>query len=122
MAIGERMERGEIWTTTGKDCAGKPRPAVIVQDSRFDATDSVTVCPLTTHETEAPIFRLRIDPNERNGLRAQSQLMVDKITTVSKAKIGRLIGRLDNEDLLSLDRAMVVFLGLAGSKKNTDTD
>lgn len=114
------MERGEIWTTAGKDYAGKPRPAVIVQDSSFDMTDSVTVCPLTTYETEAPIFRLQINPNERNGLRAPSWLMVDKITTVSRVKIGRLIGRLDDEDFLRLNRAMLVFLGLAGSPRSAD--
>lgn len=116
------MERGEIWTTAGKDYAGKPRPAVIVQDTSFDVTDSVTVCPLTSYEIEAPIFRLQINPNERNGLRAQSWLMVDKITTVSRANIGRLIGGLDDEDLVRLNRAMLVFLGLAGPPRSADPD
>ncbi|WP_091899088.1 type II toxin-antitoxin system PemK/MazF family toxin [Bradyrhizobium sp. Rc2d] len=117
------MERGEIWTVAGgKDYAGKPRPAVIVQDDNFDATESITVCPLTTAETEAPLFRLQIEPNERNGLRAPSRLMVDKITTVAKAKMGTLVGRLDDEDVLRLNRAMLVFLGLAGSQRTAEAD
>lgn len=109
------MRRGEIWAVSaGQDYAGKPRPAVIVQDDRFDATASITICAFTTDATEAPLFRLVIEPNERNGLRAQSRLMVDKITTVPKAKVGTRVGRLDDEDVVRLNRAMLVFLGLAG--------
>ncbi|MCK1737693.1 type II toxin-antitoxin system PemK/MazF family toxin [Bradyrhizobium sp. 138] len=117
------MKRGEIWTVAGgKDYAGKPRPVVVVQDDSFDATNSVTVCAFTTDETEAPLFRLKVEPNERNCLRASSRLMVDKITTVPKAKVGTLVGRLDDDDLLRLNRAMLVFLGLAGSQRNADAD
>ena len=77
------MKRGEIWTVAGgKDYAGKPRPAVIVQDDRFDATASVTICVFTTDTTEAPLFRLAVQPTPENGLRAECRLMVDKITTV----------------------------------------
>ncbi len=109
------MRRGEIWTVAGgKDYAGKPRPVVILQDDRFDATASITVCGLTTNPTEAPLFRLPVVPNASNGLRTPCQLMVDKITTVPKSKIGSLIGRLDDEDVLRLNRAVLVFLGLAG--------
>jgi mRNA interferase MazF len=112
------MKRGEIWTVSdGKDYAGKPRPVVIAQDDSFDATNSVTVCAFTTDETEAPLFRLQVEPNERNGLRALSRLMVDKITTVPKSKLGIQVGRLDDENLLRLNRAMLVFLGLAGSQR-----
>jgi mRNA-degrading endonuclease toxin of MazEF toxin-antitoxin module len=65
------MRRGEIWTVAaGQGYAGKPRPAVILQDDRFDATDSVTLCIVTTDPTDAPLFRLPIAPNETNGLRA----------------------------------------------------
>jgi mRNA interferase MazF len=108
------MRRGEIWTVAGgKNYAGKPRPVVIVQDDSFDATDSITICAFTTDETDAPLIRLAIEPNQRNGLRATCRLMVDKITTVPKTKIGALIGRLDDEDILRLNRAILVFLGLA---------
>lgn len=112
------MRRGEVWIVSGgKDYAGKPRPAVIVQDDRFDATDSVTVCAFTTDPTDAPLFRLPVEPNARNGLRSACRLMVDKITTVPKSKIGVRIGRLDDEDMVRLNRAVMVFLGLAVSPR-----
>jgi mRNA interferase MazF len=112
------MRRGDIWTVAGsKDYAGKPRPVVIVQDDSFDATDSITVCAFRTDETEAPLFRLPVEPNERNGLRAACRLMVDKITTVPKSKVGAPVGRLDDEDILRLNQAILVFLGLAVSPR-----
>ena len=112
------MRRGDIWTVAGgRDYAGKPRPVVIVQDDSFDATDSITVCAFTTDETEAPLFRLPVEPNDRNGLLATSRLMVDKITTVPKSKVGAPIGRLDDEDILRLNQAIIVFLGLATSPR-----
>jgi mRNA interferase MazF len=112
------MKRGEIWTVAGgKDYAGKPRPAVIVQDDRFDATASTTICAFTTDPTDAPLFRLLVIPDERNGLREPSRLMVDKLTTVPKAKLGARIGSLGDEDLVRLNRAMVVFLGLAAAPR-----
>src|SRR5580698_575098 len=110
------MRRGEVWTVCGgKDYAGKPRPIVIVQDESFDATDSITICAFTTDSTEAPLFRLPVEPNERNGLRSSSRLMVDKIATVPKSKVGERIGRLDDEDVVRFNQAVMVFLGLAVS-------
>ncbi|MGH8196051.1 MAG: type II toxin-antitoxin system PemK/MazF family toxin, partial [Woeseiaceae bacterium] len=110
------MRRGEIWTVSGGDaCTGKPRPVVSLQDDRFDATASITVCAFTTDPTPAPLFRLKVEPNERNGLNVACCLMVDKITTVPKARIGTQIGRLDDEDIVRLNRAVLVFLGFAGS-------
>ena len=112
------MRRGDIWTVSGgKDYAGKPRPVVIVQDNSFDATDSVTICAFTTDQTQAPLFRLPIEPNARNGLRVPCRLMVDKITTVPKAKIGAWIGQLDDADILRLNQAVLVFLGLTVSPR-----
>ena len=112
------MRRGDICIVAGgKDYAGKPRPAVIVQDDRFDGTDSITICAFTTDATEAPLFRLPVEPNARNGLRTACRLMVDKITTVPKAEIGAQVGRLDDADILRLNQAILVFLGLAVSPK-----
>jgi mRNA interferase MazF len=114
------MKRGEVWTVSGgKDYAGKPRPVVVVQDDAIDATDSITVCSFTTDPTEAPLFRLPVEPSERNGLRSSSRLMVDKITTVPKSKIGDRIGRLDDEDVVRLNQAVMVFLGLAVSPRTS---
>jgi mRNA interferase MazF len=108
------VTRGEIWTAAGgADYAGKPRPAVIVQDDDFRATRSITICIFTTDPTEAPLFRLRIEPSEYNGLRTRSSLMVDKLTTVPKERLGSRIGRLADEDIVRLNRAILVFLGLA---------
>ena len=112
------MRRGDIWTVvSGKDYAGKPHPVVIVQDDSFAATASISIRAVTSDETDAPLFRLLVEPNARNGLRTASRLMVDKITTVPKAKVGAQIGRLDDEDIVRLNQAMLVFLGLAVSPR-----
>jgi mRNA interferase MazF len=112
------MKRGEVWTVAGgADYAGKPRPVVILQDDSFDATGSITVCAFTTDPTDAPLFRLAVAPNDRNGLRVPSRLMVDKITTVPKSKVGARVGRLDDEDMVRLNQAVLVFLGLAVSPR-----
>ena len=109
------MKRGEVWIVSGgQDYAGKPRPAVIVQDDRFDTVDSITLCIFTTDATEAPLFRLPIEPTAGNGLKKVSRLMADKVLTVPKTKLGQGIGRLGEEDMIRLNRSILVFLGLAG--------
>ncbi|HYC22877.1 MAG TPA: type II toxin-antitoxin system PemK/MazF family toxin [Candidatus Bathyarchaeia archaeon] len=109
------MTRGEIWTAAGgKHYAGKPRPVLIVQDDRFDATSSITVCAFTSDPTDAPLFRLLVEPSEANGLGMVSRLMVDKVTTVPKAKLGKRVGRLVDSDMVRVNRALMIFLGLAG--------
>ncbi len=108
------MIRGEIWTISGgADYAGKPRPVVILQSNSFEGLGSVTVCPFTTDPTEAPLLRLVITPADGNGLRDVSRIMIDKITTVPKSKLGARVGRMADEDMLRLNRGVVVFLGLA---------
>jgi mRNA interferase MazF len=108
------VRRGELWTAGGgKHYAGKPRPVLIVQDDRFDATSSITVCPLTSDPTEIPLLRVPLDPNDRNGLDAPSSIMLDKVTTMSRSKLGERIGKVSDGDMLALSRGLVVFLGLA---------
>ncbi len=108
------MKRGEIWSVSDDgDYTGKPRPAVILQNDGFDATSSITLCGFTTHSNDAPLLRLRIDPSNHNGLRAPSYIMVDKITTVRKNRIGKRIGKLEHGDMAGLDRAVATFLGLS---------
>jgi mRNA interferase MazF len=108
------MKRGEIWTASGwKDYTGKPRPVAILQDDRFELTDSITVCPLTTDSVDSPLIRLPVVPSVINGLRSSSRLMVDKITTIPKSKFGAKAGRLTDKDMVRLNRALVVFLGLS---------
>jgi mRNA interferase MazF len=106
------MKRGEVWTVSGAGYAGKPRPAVIVQDDQFDATASITLCVLTTDGTEAPLIRLPVEPSDGNGLKSVSRLMADKITTVPKGRLGQRIGRLSATDMERLNLAIVRFLGL----------
>jgi mRNA interferase MazF len=109
------VKRGEVWTSAGgQNHAGKPRPVVILQDDRFDTTASITVCPFTTDPTDAPLFRLPIVPDAGNGLRLDCRVMVDKITTVPKSRVGVRVGRLADQDMVRLNRAMVLFLGIAG--------
>lgn len=108
------MRRGELWTAAGgKHYAGKPRPVLVLQDDRFDATDSVTICPLTTDPTEIPLLRIRLDPDSGSGLAQPSSIMVDKLTTMPRSKLGEHIGGVSDTDMLSMSRALVVFLGLA---------
>lgn len=112
------MKRGEVWTAAGGQAyGGKPRPVVILQDDRFDATDSITICPLTSDPTSAALFRVSIEPSVENGLHQHSHAMADKIASIPKTKIGARIGRLDSDDVVRLNRAVIVFLGLAGSSK-----
>ena len=109
------MKRGEIWTVAGgPDYTGRPRPAVILQDDRFDYTDSVTICVFTTHPVDAPLFRPIVEASALNGLKAQSRIMVDKISTIPRTKLGRRIGALDDDDMTGLNRAILIFLGFSG--------
>ena len=108
------MRRGEIWTVAGASYyTGKPRPAVIVQDDLFETVGSITLVSFTTDPTEAPLFRVPIVPNERNGLETACRLMADKIITMPEANLGTRIGQLDPEDMLRLERAILIFLGMA---------
>ncbi len=108
------MRRGELWTAAGgKHYASKPRPVLVVQDDRFDATDSITICPITTDPTEIPLLRIPLSPGADIGLDQPSSLMVDKLTTMPRSKLGERIGAVSDTDMLALSRSLVVFLGLA---------
>jgi mRNA interferase MazF len=109
------MKRAEVWTVSGgPDDAGKPRPAVILQDDAFAGTASITMCPLTSVAVDAPLIRLPIAPTKQNGLHVVSHAMVDKITTVAKSKLQKRVGKLADDDMIRVNRAVVLFLGLAG--------
>ena len=108
------MKRGELWVAAGGGgYTGKPRPVVIVQDDRFEATGSVTVCALSSDPTDAPLFRILLSPDSENGLHEASRVMVDKITTVRRERLVRRIDSLSVTDMRRIDRAMLVFLGIA---------
>jgi mRNA interferase MazF len=109
------VRRGDIVTiASGGGYGGKPRPAVIAQSDDFAATASLTVCLLTSHGVNAPFLRLPLRPDPGNGLTAPSWIMVDKMVTVPRAKIGRRLGSLTAGDVTRLNRALAVFLAIAG--------
>jgi mRNA interferase MazF len=108
------MRRGDIYIAAARGVyTGKPLPVIIVQDDRFDATASVTVCPLTTNPVEAPLTRIAIEPTAGTGIEQPSQIMVDKITTMPRENMRDHLGRLADSDLIRLNRALLIFLGLA---------
>jgi mRNA interferase MazF len=108
------VRRGDIYTAAARGAySGKPRPVVVLQDDRFDATASVTVVPFTTSDVEAPLLRIPVEPSDTTGLAEPSRLMVDKVTTVPRTSLTRRVGRLSDSDLIRLNRALLVFLGLA---------
>lgn len=108
------MRRGQLWIAAGgKKYAGKPRPVIIVQNDLFDATASITVCPLTSDPTEIPLLRIPLVPNDINGLAEPSSIMLDKVTTMLRSKLGAQIGLMSDADMVALTRGLVVFLGLA---------
>jgi mRNA interferase MazF len=107
------VNRGELWTVSGGAYAQKPRPALIVQDDLFAESESITLLPLTSHLTDAPLLRLTVDPGELTGLERVSQIMVDKLTTVRRTNVGVRIGRIDSETMVAVEQSLAVFLGLA---------
>ncbi|MDQ0676105.1 mRNA interferase MazF [Pseudarthrobacter siccitolerans] len=107
------MNRGELWTVSGGTHAQKPRPALIIQDDLFAASESITLLPLTSHLTDAPLLRLTVNPSPLTGLAQNSQIMVDKLTTVRRANLAQRIGRIDSETMVAVEQSLAVFLGLA---------
>ncbi|MGL5860634.1 MAG: type II toxin-antitoxin system PemK/MazF family toxin [Phycicoccus sp.] len=108
------MRRGDIVAVAGGVYANRPRPALIVQDDRFDATESVTICPFTSVDVEAPLMRVLVAADETNGLGRDGFLMVDKLTTVRRSNVRATIGRLEARTLVEFERRLLVFLGFGG--------
>lgn len=107
------MKRGDLVTVALSGDYGKPRPALVIQSDLFDQHPSVTLLPVTSELRDTPLFRIALHPNADNGLRQASQIMVDKIQTVARERIGATIGRVDDDTQLAVHRALAVFLGLA---------
>jgi len=108
------MQRGDIVTVVAPGDYGKPRPAVIVQADVLTEAEltSVVICLISSHPVAAEAIRIPLEPAPETGLRQASQIMVDKILTVPRARIGARIGRLDDETLLRLNRTLAFVLGL----------
>jgi mRNA interferase MazF len=109
------VKRGDLVVVAMQGDFGKPRPTLVVQSDLFNRTHpSVTVAPVTSTIVDSPLFRLTVEPSAQNGLRSVSQVMMDKITTVRRDRIGQRIGRLDDETMLRVNRALVLWLGATG--------
>jgi mRNA interferase MazF len=107
------MKRGDFVTIALQGDFGKPRPALIVQSDLFGAHPTLTVLLVSSALVEAPLLRVSVEPDETNGLRAASQIMVDKAVTVMRNKIGPSFGSLDPEQMLEVERRLALFLGIA---------
>jgi mRNA interferase MazF len=107
------MRRGDIVTVAAQGDYGKPRPALIIQADLFNRLSSVTLCLVTSTLLDAPVFRITVDPSPENGLQRISQIEVDKIMTVRRERVGRVIGRLDDATLVKVNRSLAAFIGIA---------
>ena len=107
------MKRGEIWVVTGGgEFLSKPRPAIILQSDQAGDLSTVTICPLTTDQEHGARVRIPIEPSALNGLDSPSRIMVDRIATVRKTRLGGRIGQLSAGELERLSHALILFLGL----------
>jgi mRNA interferase MazF len=107
------VKRGDFVTVALQGDLGKPRPALVVQADRFDATATLTVLPLSSALVDAPLLRLTVEPDDLNGLRVRSQVLIDKAATIQRAKVGPAFGAATDAFMLSVSRALALFLGLA---------
>lgn len=108
------MKRGDLVTVALPGDFGKPRPALVVQADLFNETHaSVTVLPVTSSIIDAPLFRIALEPTAVSGLRKRSQIMVDKIISVRAERVGKTIGRVSEDTMIGVGRALAVWLGVA---------
>lgn len=107
------MRRGDLVTVALPGDFGKPRPALVIQSDQFADTATVSVLLLSSTLVDAPLVRLNIEPNLINSLRKTSQVMIDKIMTVKRDKLGEPFGHLDDESMVAVNRALALFLGFA---------
>jgi mRNA interferase MazF len=105
------MKRGDVVTVILSSELGKPRPAVVVQT---DSLKTVLVCPITSFSSGPSIFRVPVEPTSTNGLKLQSEVMVDKISPANRQRIGEVVGTFDDVTMRRLERSMALALGFAG--------
>ena len=106
------MKRGDLVPVVLAGAYGKPRPALVIQSDLFASLPSVTVLPVTSDLRPIETFRIAIEPSQENGLLLPSQIMVDKVHTIPREKVGEPFGKLNLRALTAVERALAVFLGL----------
>lgn len=107
------MQRGDLVTVAVQGDYGKPRPALVIQSDAFSTHSSVTILPITSSIVDAPLLRVTLEPQATNGLKRRSQVMVDKILTTKKEKLGPPFGKIDQNRLIEIERCLAIFLGIA---------
>jgi len=105
--------RGDLVTVALSGDFGKPRPALVIQADQFNGHATVTVLPLSSTLVDAPLLRMIVRPDGENGLRAPSQVMMDRAMTLRREKLGPVFGRIDADTLIEIERCLAVFLGIA---------
>lgn len=106
------MKRGDVVEVALPGEYGKPRPALVIQSDLFIETHSVTIIPLTSHLVDAPLLRISVEPSTSNGLQVPSQAMIDKVYTTVREKVGAVVGQLEHQTMLSIERALALFIGI----------
>ena len=108
------MRRGDLLTVALQSEHGKPRPALVIQSDLFaQLTSTVTVALLTSTALDVPLIRVPLEPSDKNGLRIRSYVMIDQIFSARTRRVGPVFGRLDDTDLLAVNRALALFIGVA---------
>ena len=107
------MKRGDLVTIAMQGDFGKPPLALVIQADQFEELGTVTILPVTSTLIEAPLFRITVQPSGDNGLQKASQVMADKAMTVKRDKVGSVVGRIEAEALVAVERSLAVFLGIA---------
>jgi len=105
------MKRGDVVIAAAPGDYGKPRPAIVLQADAFTLA-SLTIAPLTSELQDTPLLRIGVEPTDANGLQRPSQIMIDKLWTVSRAKIAQRVGSLDQATMQRVNKALAAFLGL----------
>ena len=106
------MKRGQLIAVALQGDFGKPRPALIVQSDNFSEHPTIAVLLVTSTLVEAPLLRITIYPDSINGLQKVSQIMIDKPMTLKREKIGQLLGSIQHQTMVEVERCLAVFLGI----------
>lgn len=106
--------RGDVVIVADRhgDATGKPRPAIVVQSEKFRGGNTITVVPLTSDPGGYSYARVPVTPTEALPLAGPCFAMIERITTVRRAKVRGPIGQVSASELDLLDGRLMVFLGL----------
>lgn len=107
------MKHGDFVIVAMQGDFGNPGPALVIQADQFDSHTTLTLLPVTSTLISAPLLRISIKPSADNGLQKPSQVMIDKAITVKRDRLGQVIGHIDADAMVQVERCLAVFLGIA---------